>query len=59
MFKKHYIAVYALLDSDSKVTAIIPVYATVLGLHICFTDVKAQKIDKSMLLIYNMVLANF
>lgn len=34
-------------------------YAAVLGLHICFIDVKAQKIDKSIFLTHNMVLANF
>lgn len=34
-------------------------YATVLGLYICPTNVKAQKIDKSMLLIYSIVLTKF
>lgn len=34
-------------------------YAAVLRLHICSTDVRAQKIDESTFLSYSMMLVNF
>ena len=37
----------------------IPFYAAVLGLRIYRTDVEAQKIDRSMLAIYGMVLDTY
>lgn len=35
------------------------VYTAVLGLRNCLTNIGTQKIDKSMLLTYGIVLANF
>lgn len=40
-FKKGHTKVQALINFDSKVNAIIPAYAAVLGLRICLTDVRA------------------
>lgn len=34
------------------------VYASILGLHICFTDFRSQKIDKFTILTYGIVLTN-
>ena len=51
--------VLALLDSGSEVNAMIPAYAAHLGLKVRVTDVGAQKIDRSSLAIYNMVIAAF
>ena len=36
-----------------------PVYTAVLGLHVCPTDIGAQKIDRSMFSTYSIVLVNF
>ena len=49
----------ALIDSSSKVNAITLGYALKLGLKICFTNVKTQKIDGSTLEIFGIVLASF
>ena len=57
-FKGH-IAVQALFDFNNEVNAMISAYTAVLRLHVCFTDVKAQKIDRLTILTYSMVLANF
>ena len=51
--------VQALLDSGSKVNAMTPAYATKLGLTTRKTDVGAQKIDRSTLVTYWMVIAGF
>ena len=56
---KGYTTVQALLDSGSKVNVMTSAYMAVLGLRVCFTDVRAQKIDGSMLLTYGKVLAIF
>lgn len=37
--------VQALLDLDSKVNAMMPVYSSKLGFQICHTNVRAEKID--------------
>ena len=58
-FKKSQTAVQLLLDSGSNINAMTPVYAVVLGLRICSTDVETQKIDKSMFLNDDIMLANF
>ncbi len=51
--------IQALIDSGSEVNAMIPAYATKLGLSAWITSVGAQKIDGSPLKTYNMVLASF
>ena len=49
----------ALIDSDSKVNAMTPAYSKQLGFQIQKTDVKAQKIDGSLLRTFEMVIAGF
>ena len=51
--------VQALIDSDSEVNAMIPAYASKLGLRARHTNVRTQKIDGSTLQIFEMVLADF
>ena len=48
-----------MLDSRSEVNAITPVYAAHLGLKMRVTNVGMQKIDRSSLAIYGMVIAAF
>ena len=56
-FKKN--EVRALIDSDSKVNAMTPGYASKLGLKICHTNVGAQKIGGSTLVTFGIVLTSF
>ena len=49
----------ALIDSENEVNAIYPNFVKQLGLLIQPTDVRAQKIDDTMLDIYKMVVAVF
>lgn len=56
-FKKDEIR--ALMDSSSKVNAMTLGYALKLGLKICHTDIRAHKIDSSLLKTFGMVLASF
>ena len=58
-FKKNEVQVQALLNSDSEVNAITLEYASKLGLKVCPTDVRAQKIDGSIFETFGMVLASF
>lgn len=58
-FKKNYTTVQLLIDSSGEFNIIILTYAAVLGLCFYFTYVNAQKIDKSVFLIHNILLANF
>ena len=51
--------VLALLDSRSKVNAMTPAYVAQLGLKVRNTNVDTQKIDKSSLVIYSMVIPAF
>ena len=51
--------VLALLDSESEVNAMTPAHAAHLGLQVRVTDVGAQKIDRSSLATYDMVIAAF
>ena len=51
--------VLALLDSGSEVNAMTPAHAAHLGLKVRVTDVGAQKIDRSSLATYGMVIAAF
>ena len=51
--------ILALLDSESNVNAMTPVYAAQLGLKVQKTNVGAQKINESLLSTYEMVIATF
>ena len=51
--------VQVLIDSSSEVNAMIPDYASKLGLRARHTNVKAQKIDGPTLQTFGMVLADF
>lgn len=51
--------IQALINSNSKVNAIILAYALKLGLKICRTNVKAQKITGFIFKIFEIVLARF
>ena len=51
--------ILALLDSGSEVNARTPAHAAHLGLKVRVTDVGVQKIDRSSLAIYGMVIAAF
>ena len=51
--------VSALLDSGSEVNVIYPILAWELGLSIKITDVGAQKIDSTMLDIFEIVVVAF
>lgn len=51
--------VKALINSKNKVNAITLIYVAKLCLKICYTNVKAQKIENFSLEIFKMVLANF
>ena len=51
--------VLALLDSGSKVNAMILAYAAHLGLKVKVTNVNMQKIKKFSLATYGMVIAAF
>ena len=51
--------VLALLNSRSKINAMTLPYAAHLGLKVRVTNVGAQKIDRSSLAIYGMVIAGF
>lgn len=57
VFKKK--SVLALFDSSSEVNTIHPTFAKELGLFIKLTDVKAQKIDGTMLDTYRIAVAAF
>lgn len=56
-FKKD--KVRALIDLSSEVNAIILAFAEKQGFKVCFTNIRAQKIDDSILEIFKMVLARF
>ena len=58
-FRKKSVPVSALLDSGSEVNAIHPTFARELGLSIRTTDVRAQKIDNTMLDTFGSVVAAF
>lgn len=49
----------ALINLDSKVNTMTPTYTLKLSVKVRFTDVRAQKIDGSMLKMFEMVLVNF
>ena len=51
--------VLTLLDSGNEVNAITPAYAAYLDLKVKMTDVCAQKINRSSLATYGLVVAAF
>lgn len=51
--------VQALIDLNNKINAIMLVYALKLAFQVRRTNVKAQKIDGSILKIFKIALANF
>ena len=51
--------VLALLDSGSEVNAMTPAYTAHLSLRVRVTNVGMQKIDRSLLATYSMVIAAF
>lgn len=57
-FKKNQLKVYALFNSSSKVNGMTPVYAEKLGFIVRLTNIRAQKIDDSILKIFGIVLAS-
>ena len=57
--KDKYKNILALLDSGNEVNAMTPAYTAYLGLQIGVNDVGAQKIEKSSLATYSMVIAAF
>ena len=58
-FQKDNADVRALIDSGSEVNAMTPAYLSKLGLKVYHTNVGTQKINKFILEIFEMVLANF
>ena len=58
-FRKDKDNIQALLNSDSEINAMNPAYAKKLRLRIGQTDVGAQKIDRSHLNTFGMVIADF
>lgn len=58
-FQKNTADVEALINSSSKVTAIISTYAEKLDFKIFSTNVKASKINGSIFYVFRIVLASF
>ena len=58
-FKKDQDNMQALIDSGSKVNAMNPFYTKKLGFHIKQTDVGDQKIDRSQLNTFGIVITCF
>ena len=58
-FKKSKVYVQVLINSSSKVNAMILGYILKLGLKICFINIKTQKIDDFTFKAFEMVLASF
>ena len=58
-FQKDKNGIQALFDSGSEVNAINPAYTKKLGLRVRQTDVEAQKIDRSHLDTFGMIIAGF
>lgn len=58
-FKKNQIKVQVLINSGSKVNIITPAYTKKLGHQTQKTDINDQKIDRSRLATYKIVIAKF
>lgn len=48
-----------MVNSNSKINTMIPIYVAKLGLKICHINIKNQKTDGSTFKIFKMVLLNF
>lgn len=51
--------VLTLINSSDEINAMISAYVSKLGLRVCRTNVKAQKIDSSTLKTFGIILASF
>ena len=58
-FRKDTVGVRALIDLGSEVNAMSPAYASKLSLKVYHINIGAQKIDSSILEIFEIVLASF
>lgn len=58
-FRKNKEIIRVLIDSNSKVNAMISAYTKQLGLRTQKTGIKAQKIDNSLIQTHKMVIAAF
>ena len=58
-FRKKFVPVLVLFDSSSEVNAIHPTFTSGLSLPIRPIEIKAQKIDDTMLNIFGMIVAAF
>ena len=56
---KDMVEIQDLIDSKSEVNAIAPAYVKKLGLQVRKTNIGAQKIDRSTLKTYDIVIAGF
>lgn len=58
-FKKNMAEIRALIDSESELNAMALTYMKKLDLLMQKTDIEAQKIDRSILQTYGIVIAGF
>lgn len=58
-FKKNQAEIQALINFENKVNTMTPVYASKLGLKVLPTNIRAQKIDNSIVKTFGMVSASF
>ena len=59
LLQKNIIDVQALINLGSEVNIITPAYVAKLGLKVWPTDIRAQKINGSLLRTFKRVIANF
>ena len=58
-FKKNTAEVWTLIDVKIEINVMVPAYTKKLSFQMQKTDVGAQKIDRSILETYSMVIASF
>lgn len=58
-FQKDIAEIKTLIDLGSKVNIILLAYSSKLGLKVCHTNIRAQKIDGSTFEMFKIVLASF
>lgn len=58
-FKKNQAKIQALLDSSNEVNSIIAAFVAILSLKVWPTNIKIQKINNSILEIFEMILVSF
>ena len=58
-FRKDKNTIQVLIDFGSEVNVMTPAYTAVLGHKVCFTAIRAQKIEGSFLKIFGIVIASF